>query len=647
MASLSPAPKFYEHDASGAPLVGGLVYTYLAGTTTPTPTYTDSSGDTENTNPVELDASGRANIWLASNVVYKFIVADADDDLIYTVDNISAPLSASSFDDLWLVPGVMFNIVADGTDMTTELAAALASGENISLPRGIIGYDGDAALTLAYARMGQKLFGAGTTDVANAPTRGTVLKRLSGTGPGLTIATYTEGTVINGICFDQNGFAGNAIKTGMHKGIISDVVIHDQLTDYGILVTGCNLSRFAGIRFTGTCQGGIQIDNTAAIGYGALYTVFDQITMVHASGDLTDYGVKIADSSCLTFNDFFVQGGKGVYINDGIEDVTFNQLRGEMDDAQELMVVDASTGDPIIGVNVNGGRVTQVDTNAAAVAFFRLNAVQGFHLNNYKITDAISAANRPYFLLTGVLGSSIKNVVASNTSGNAHYFALSATTRSDQIKLENIYNSGAGTSTLSVQLGSSKVELSNMALAFNAASQLMHVEGVSNVNVDNANSGILVLGASTFTDTSGVAGRLGFSGNLTFTATQSASANPNTLDDYQEASYTATATGGTTAPTGTVNYTKVGNTAEIYVPAFSFTSDAATYTLTGAPADIRPGGQRAFLGNSSDNGAGHIACTVRMETSGTLTLFRNVATDGFTGSGTKGNLPFDATYLLF
>ena len=63
-------------DASGVPLAGGKIYSYLAGTTTPQSTYTDSSGSTPNTNPLVLDSSGRGQMWIGSGI-YKFVLEDS------------------------------------------------------------------------------------------------------------------------------------------------------------------------------------------------------------------------------------------------------------------------------------------------------------------------------------------------------------------------------------------------------------------------------------------------------------------------------------------------------------------------------------------------------------------------------------------
>ena len=86
--TLTPSLFFRDWDNNGNPLVGGLVYTYFAGTTTPAATYTDSSGVTPNTNPVVLNARGEAAIWLPSNIGYKFVVTDSVGNTIRTVDNV-------------------------------------------------------------------------------------------------------------------------------------------------------------------------------------------------------------------------------------------------------------------------------------------------------------------------------------------------------------------------------------------------------------------------------------------------------------------------------------------------------------------------------------------------------------------------------
>jgi hypothetical protein len=93
MASLTPTPKQQIYGSDGNPLVGGKIYTYAAGTTTPLATYTDYTAGTANTNPIILNSLGQANIWLGSSS-YKFSVYTSADVLLYTVDNINAPLDS-------------------------------------------------------------------------------------------------------------------------------------------------------------------------------------------------------------------------------------------------------------------------------------------------------------------------------------------------------------------------------------------------------------------------------------------------------------------------------------------------------------------------------------------------------------------------
>ena len=97
MASLSPTPKLQFFGTDGLPLVGGKLYTYAAGTTTPLATYVDHTGTTTNTNPIILDSNGEADVWLPETTSYKYILKTSADVTLYTVDYVSVPLTTNSF----------------------------------------------------------------------------------------------------------------------------------------------------------------------------------------------------------------------------------------------------------------------------------------------------------------------------------------------------------------------------------------------------------------------------------------------------------------------------------------------------------------------------------------------------------------------
>lgn len=99
MANIAPFVFWQLLDNNGDPLSGGKVYTYDAGTTTPKVTYTDENETAQNTNPIILDSAGRADVWLGEGS-YKFVLHDADDNLIDTVDDITGGVArdAISYD---------------------------------------------------------------------------------------------------------------------------------------------------------------------------------------------------------------------------------------------------------------------------------------------------------------------------------------------------------------------------------------------------------------------------------------------------------------------------------------------------------------------------------------------------------------------
>lgn len=75
-------------DGSGSPCALCLLYTYVGGTTTPQPTFTDSTGTVQNQNPIQLDIAGGADIWTGVTYVYKFVLKEPDGTTVWSVDNV-------------------------------------------------------------------------------------------------------------------------------------------------------------------------------------------------------------------------------------------------------------------------------------------------------------------------------------------------------------------------------------------------------------------------------------------------------------------------------------------------------------------------------------------------------------------------------
>lgn len=121
---LSPIVNDQQCDSNGAPLAGGLVYTYLAGSSTPAPTYTDNTGITPQANPIVMNTLGavQSPVWLTSGTAYKFIIRDALGVLQRTIDNVSGINDASISVSQWIsgatptyISATSFSVAGDQT----------------------------------------------------------------------------------------------------------------------------------------------------------------------------------------------------------------------------------------------------------------------------------------------------------------------------------------------------------------------------------------------------------------------------------------------------------------------------------------------------------------------------------------------------
>ena len=115
-------------------------------------------------------------------------------------------------------------------------------------------------------------------------------------------------------------------------------------------------------------------------------------------------------------------------------------------------------------------------------------------------------------------------------------------------------------------------------------------------------------------------------------------------------SYTGTFTGCTTTPAVTIRYAICGKIVSLHVTGDVATSNTTAFTITGAPAIIRPTTENvayqtvyAFTNNGTVE---YGTVGVKMLAAGTLAFARNNSTTGFTNSGSKGPNHFMFTYNL-
>lgn len=181
--SQAPPIKFQFFSNAGLPLAAGCLSTFQAGTTNPAATYTDSSGTSLNTQPIILDGSGRADIWIP-NASFKFQLKSAggvncaSGSTIWTVDNITGILGLLNLANTWTGQNT-FNqpivIAVNSNQIVTGLPGAQIT-LNFPAPAGNV--------TLNFPSTADTMVGRNTTDTLTLKT--------------LTTPTITNPTITGG-----------------------------------------------------------------------------------------------------------------------------------------------------------------------------------------------------------------------------------------------------------------------------------------------------------------------------------------------------------------------------------------------------------------------------------------------------------------
>lgn len=138
--TISPIGNDQFFDSNGNLLVGGKIFTYLAGTSTKVATYTDILGSANHTNPIVLNASGipPSPIYLLAGASYKFVLAPADDtdppsSPIYTWDNISTIDPTALLLEQWITGTTPTYISATSFSVAGDQVSTYQVGRRVKL----------------------------------------------------------------------------------------------------------------------------------------------------------------------------------------------------------------------------------------------------------------------------------------------------------------------------------------------------------------------------------------------------------------------------------------------------------------------------------------------------------------------------------
>ncbi|OWY32860.1 hypothetical protein [Herbaspirillum aquaticum] len=157
---LSPIFNSQIIDGTGAPLVGGQIATYEAGSTNPLATYTTSAGDVAQTNPVIINTLGfveLGQLWLQAGKSYKLVLMDANGVVLKTEDNVSGVNDTTTSTDEWTDSGLAPSyLTASSFSFNGDQTSTFHIGRRVKF---------QVTAGAVYGRITNSVFAAGVTTV--------------------------------------------------------------------------------------------------------------------------------------------------------------------------------------------------------------------------------------------------------------------------------------------------------------------------------------------------------------------------------------------------------------------------------------------------------------------------------------------------
>lgn len=407
---------------AGVPLAGGKIFTYGAGGSTPQATYTTSAGNIAHSNPIVLDAAGRVpsggEIWLTSNLAYKFVLQTSANVTVQTLDNVGggvdgATLAASSGSSLIgfiqagsgavartvqsklrdMISVKDFGAVGDGIadDYAAILAAstaAAASGKQVYFPAGTylvkspFSFSSLADLkwqgTGVYSSIIKKGFNGDLITLNNCvafESRNMHYQGQYGTYTGKCFVVKGTSTYPVWINNMTEGFSGLHIEFQSNAGFSANIIGHQ-----GTILAGQPASNIIGLTSADTGYTARKIDNSLFSGFVDVSGCND----FYISG--SQFGNLITDAN--TFN-CFVDGCR--FGTGGATTTLYGTTKVSNCSFAGSVVLDASFVGTFIGNQQSGGTPPYFTGSASAIQVVHKAPTDPFmYINRNKMSVAIT-----------------------------------------------------------------------------------------------------------------------------------------------------------------------------------------------------------------------------------------------------------------
>lgn len=259
---ISPVGRQQFFTSQGAVAAGYKLFCYAAGTATKQSTYTDSTGNTANANPIVLDSAGRtpSGLWLTDGLGYKFVLAPSNDtdpptSAIWSEDNIRGVNDTTTTIDQWLASGLTPTYIsATSFSFAGDQTSTFHPGRKIKTTNtgGTV-----------YSRIVSSIFAAVTTIIVENDS-GTLDSGLSAVSYGLLSATNDSVPWIS----ETAGFArwsadatGAALTFRKSRGTNGYTIVQDADDLGSITAKGSD-----GTAFRNAAQIKFEVDGTPGAG---------------------------------------------------------------------------------------------------------------------------------------------------------------------------------------------------------------------------------------------------------------------------------------------------------------------------------------------------------------------------------------------